>query len=80
MEGTNAVRRKNEKEKGQYKVLGKDICDGLEIQKSDSPAHIIQCKMYVEILWNVGQERIGTRTKHRRYLGKTGTKDRVDDY
>ena len=46
MKGIIAIREKNEKEKGsiQYKV--KDICDGLEIQKSDSPAHIVQCKQY----------------------------------
>ena len=49
MKGIIATREKNEEEKGQYKYKVKDICDGLEIQKSDSPAHIVYCKMYVEI-------------------------------
>ena len=54
MKGIIAVREKNKKEKGSIKYEVKDICDGVEIQKSDSPAHIVQCKMYIEILWNVG--------------------------
>ena len=49
MKGIIAIREKNKKEKGSIKYEVKDICDGLEIQKSDSPAHIVQCKMYVEL-------------------------------